>query len=104
MLGPFDTSHQEPFVRRHSSALSEGTGQMARGEPTLPREIFERQAPVQIGIQELLDTPFLPRCESSSPQSAAPDHRAGIAPGDVHGRGTAHVIDEQRTCFVRPKK
>ena len=42
MLGPFDTSHQEPFVRRHSSALSEGTGQMARGEPTLPREIFER--------------------------------------------------------------
>lgn len=63
LLGSVDAARQEPIMRRGSYGAAKRTREMTHRQTTLPSHLLERYTTIEVGRENLLGAPYLPRRE-----------------------------------------
>lgn len=93
-FGAFDPVLQQPLMGRESGCLFERLGKIACGKAALAREVEDGRIVLQMNLEELVDSPHLPRGQFGA---ASTIRRTGIAIPYDHmlAESQRNVIDKQ---------
>jgi hypothetical protein len=90
----------QPLIRCHAGRLTKRSREVPDRKVTGASEGVQREAPANVGIEELFGLTLLPRCETASPLPRQ-CRDVAVSTGNVNRERQCNVINEEFGGFLR---
>ena len=99
LLGKVDATREKPVVRRCSRGAAKRAREMTHRQAALPSHLVERHTAIEVGAENFLGAPLLPRREPAPDRPWQSSH-ASIGLSNMYPDRQEDVVDEQLARLV----